>query len=127
MKTEDIYGTYHNLWRIEESFKMMKSYLDARPVFLRKIASIHGHFLICYLSVLLTRLLQFNVLKNKYCTEKLIGFIREFRIVELEHDKYVNITASSEFIKSLAADLGLPITNYFLNESQITKMLKHKF
>lgn len=127
MKTEDIYGTYHNLWRIEESFKMMKSYLDARPVFLRKIASIHGHFLICYLSVLLTRLLQFNVLKNKYCTERLIGFIREFRIVELEHDKYVNITASSEFIKSLAADLGLPITNYFLNESQITKMLKHKF
>jgi len=126
MKTDDIYSTYHNLWRIEESFKMMKSYLDARPVFLQKIASIHGHFLICYLSVLLTRLLQFNVLKNKYCTEKLIGFIREFRVVKLEQDKYVNITASSGFIKNLAADLGLPITNYFLNESQIKKMLKHK-
>lgn len=126
MKTDDIYSTYHNLWRIEESFKMMKSYLDARPVFLQKIASIHGHFLICYLSVLLTRLLQFNVLKNKYCTEKLIGFIREFRVVKLEQDKYVNITASSGFIKNLAADLGLPITNYFLNESQIKKVLKHK-
>jgi len=51
MKTDDIYSTYHNLWRIEESFKLMKSYLDARPVFLQKLASIHGHFLICYLSI----------------------------------------------------------------------------
>ena len=32
----DIYNTYHNLWRIEESFRIMKSDLDARPVFLQK-------------------------------------------------------------------------------------------
>ncbi len=127
MTAGDIYSTYHNLWRIEESFKVMKSYLDARPVYLQKTASIHGHFLVCYLSVLLIRLLQFKVLKNKYCTEKLISFIRGFRLVKLEQDRYVNITPSSEFIKSLAAELGLPITNYFLNESQIKKMLNHKF
>lgn len=126
MKADDIYSTYHNLWRIEESFKAMKSYLDARPVFLQKIASIHGHFLICYLSVFLLRLLQFKVLENKYCTEELIKFIKEFRVVKLEHNKYVNITSSSEFIKGLAIELGLPITNYFLNESQIKKMLNYK-
>ena len=33
MKDEGIYNTYHNLWRIEESFRIMKSDLDARPVF----------------------------------------------------------------------------------------------
>jgi len=126
MKADDIYSIYHNLWRIEESFKVMKSYLDARPVFLQKPESIHGHFLICYLAVLLIRLLQFKVLKNKYCTEKLINFIREFRIVKLEHNKYVNITSSSKFIKSLSAELKLPITNYFLNESQIKMMLNYK-
>lgn len=49
----DIYNTYHNLWRIEESFRIMKSDLDARPVFLQKENSIKGHFLICYLAVLL--------------------------------------------------------------------------
>ena len=64
---------------------------------------------------------------NKYCTEKIINFIREFRIVKLEGDKYVNITPSSAFIKSLAAEIGLPITNYFLNELQIKMMLKHRF
>ncbi|MDP2789037.1 MAG: IS1634 family transposase [bacterium] len=127
MRADDIYSTYHNLWRIEESFKVMKSYLDARPVYLQKTASIHGHFLICYLAVLHIRLLQFKVLKNKYCTEKLINFIREFRIVKLEHNKYVNITSSSKFIKSLSVELKLPITNYFLNESQIKMMLSYKF
>jgi hypothetical protein len=60
-------------------------------------------------------------------TEKLINFIREFRIVKLEHNKYVNITSSSKFIKSLAAELKLPITNYFLNESQVKMMLNHQF
>jgi transposase len=127
MKADDIYNTYHNLWRIEESFKVIKSYLDARPVFLQKIESIHGHFLICYLAILLIRLLQFKVLKNKYCTEKIINFIREFRVVKVEHNKYVNITSASKFIKCLADDLKLPITNYFLDESQIKMMLNYKF
>ena len=127
MKAEDIYHTYHNLWRIEESFKVMKSYLDARPVYLQKKASIHGHFLICYLSVLLVRLLQFKVLESRYPTEKLLHFIRSFRVVKLEEDRYVNITASSELIKSLAKDTGLPLTNYFLDGAQIKKVLNHRF
>ena len=41
--------SYHKLWRIEESFKIIKSDLDARPVFLQKENTIKGHFLICYL------------------------------------------------------------------------------
>ena len=49
MDDRDIYEVYHNLWRIEESFKIMKSDLDARPVFLQKESTIKGHFLICYI------------------------------------------------------------------------------
>ena len=36
MADKEIYTTYHNLWRIEESFRIMKSQLDARPVYLQK-------------------------------------------------------------------------------------------
>lgn len=36
MKDVEIYDAYHNLWRIEESFRVMKSELDARPVYLQK-------------------------------------------------------------------------------------------
>ncbi len=62
MADKDIYDAYHNLWRIEKSFRIMKSQLDARPVYLQKEDTITGHFLICYLAVLLTRLLQFKIL-----------------------------------------------------------------
>ena len=79
MTDQDIYNTYHNLWRIEESFKIMKSDLDARPVFLQKEDSIKGHFLICYLAVLLERILQFKVLDNKYSTSEIFDFIRNFK------------------------------------------------
>ena len=68
MSDKDVYNAYHNLWRIEESFRIMKSQLDARPVYLQKKDTIIGHFLICYLAVLLTRLLQFKLLKSNYCS-----------------------------------------------------------
>ena len=73
-------NAYHNLWRIEESFRIMKSQLDARPVYLQKQDTIVGHFLICYLAVLLTRLLQFKILKNGYSSEELFEFVRDFMI-----------------------------------------------
>lgn len=126
MKAEEIYGIYHNLWRIEESFRVMKSYLDGRPVYLQKTNSIIGHFLICYLSVVLIRLLQFNALKNKYCSEDLFGFIRGFRLVEIEHNKYINLAASSETISRLADDLSLPLTSFFLSDVQLKSILAHR-
>ena len=82
MKSIDIYNTYHNLWRIEESFRIMKSDLDARPVFLQKENSIKGHFLICYLTVLLERIFQFKVLDNKYSTQEIIKFVKSFKAVK---------------------------------------------
>ena len=48
-----VYRTYHSLWKIEESFRITKSYLDARPVYVHKKETIYGHFLICYLSLFL--------------------------------------------------------------------------
>ena len=76
MTSKEIYDTYHNLWRIEESFRAMKSQLDARPVYLQKQDSIIGHFLICYLAVLLSRMLQIYILEDKYGIEEIFNFIR---------------------------------------------------
>ena len=127
MKSDEIYSTYRNLWRIEESFKIMKSYLDARPVYLQKTNSIYGHFLICYISVLLLRLLQFHVFDNRYCSEKFIDFIEKFRVVKYDSDRYINITASSDFIKELSSALSLPLTNFYLDSRQIEKVLELVF
>lgn len=125
MEDSDIYNTYHNLWRIEESFKIMKSDLDARPVFLQREDTIKGHFLICYLTVLLERLFQFKVLGNEYSTSDIFQFIKDFKVTKGE-TKYINTTRSTDFIHELAAKLKLPLTNYFLTETQIKSILKSK-
>jgi transposase len=127
MDDNTVYDAYHNLWRIEESFRIMKSQLDARPVYLQKEDTIIGHFLICYLAVLLTRLLQFRVLKNNYCSEDLFEFIHDFRVAKISDRKYINLTRSSSFIKEFATICNLPLTSYFLSEGEIKKMLSHRF
>lgn len=127
MSDKDVYDAYHNLWRIEESFRIMKSQLDARPVYLQKKDTIVGHFLICYLAVLLTRLLQFKILKNNYCSEDLFEFVHDFRAAKISDRKYINLSRGTTFIKEFAVLCNLPLTSYFLNEGEIRKMLSHRF
>ena len=127
MSATEIYSAYHNLWRIEESFRIMKSQLEARPVYLQKEDTITGHFLICYLAVLLTRLLQFKVLKNEHCSEELFDFIHDFRVAKISDKKYINLTRATSFIKEFASLTGLPLTSYFLSDGEIKKVLSHRF
>jgi transposase len=124
-KDEDIYGTYHNLWRIEESFRIMKSDLDARPVFVQKESTIKGHFLICYLTVMLERLFQFKVLENKYGSPEIFSFIKDYKVVRAEN-KYINISIDSKFIARLSEKTRLPLQNYYLSETQIHSILNCK-
>ena len=124
MKDKDVYNAYHNLWRIEESFRIMKSQLDARPVYLQKQDTIVGHFLICYLAVLLTRLLQFKILKNGYSSEELFEFVRDFRVAKISDRKYINLSHGTSFIRELSELCSLPLTSYFLNEGDIKKNAK---
>lgn len=127
MSASEIYASYHNLWRIEESFRIMKSQLDARPAYIQKQETITGHFLICYLAVLLTRLLQIHVLKDEYGTEEIFDFIHDFRVAKISDRKYINLTRSSPFIRELSSRTGLPLTSYFLGNEDINKMLSHRF
>ena len=127
MGVPEIYAAYHNLWRIEESFRIMKSPLDARPVYLQKRDTITGHFLICYLAVLLTRLFQIHILNDSFGTEEIFEFMHDFRAAKVSERKYINLARSSSFIKELSAKTGLPLTSYFLGNEDINKMLSHRF
>lgn len=122
MSDEDIYDTYHQLWQIEESFRIMKSELDARPVYLQKENSIIGHFLICYATALLERLLQFKILNNRYGASTIYDFMRKFTVVKVSETRYINLLTSSEFITDLSNILKFPLTNFDITDKQIKMM-----
>lgn len=127
MPTTEIYTTYHNLWKIEESFRIMKSQLEARPVFLQKYDSIKGHFLICYLSVFLLRINQYIRFKNEICANKLCEFIRNLKVIKQEQsdDKVINLSSSNPVITKISEKTKMPFNNFYIKTSTIDKMINY--
>jgi transposase len=119
MSAREIYDTYHNLWRIEESFKVMKSELDARPVYLQKQSTITGHFLVCYLAVLLVRLLQVKVLGDAFSSEDVMGLIRGLNVCQASERKYVNVSRRTPVVEELARRTGLPLLHFNLTKGEV--------
>lgn len=115
-----VYNTYHNLWKIEESFRITKSYLDARPVYVQKKETIYGHFLICYLSLFLLRILEIKCFKNQVNAYDIIEFMRDFKVVDRGDKTYVNISRNqkvNEKIKNLTGMTNLDAL--YLQENEI--------
>lgn len=123
MPAQEIYAAYHGLWRIEESFRAMKSQLDARPVYLQKPDTIAGHFLVCYIAVLLERLLQLRVLGGRHSTEEVMGMMRGLRAVQASSRRYINISRSSPIMEEMERMTGLPLCNYYLSGSDISAIM----
>jgi transposase len=57
-KIMEVYG---GLWRIEESFRITKSNLEVRPIYVSKESRINGHFLICYAALIIIRMMQYKM------------------------------------------------------------------
>ncbi len=98
----DIYG---GLWKIEESFRIMKSDLSIRPVFVSSKKSIEGHFLICFLSLFVVRMIE-KFTGRKYTMNALLRALRLFGMNDIGYDVY-SITYYSQILTDLNLSLGL--------------------
>ena len=121
-----VYQTYHNLWKIEESFRITKSYLDARPVYVRKKETIYGHFLICYLSLFLLRVLEIKVFKNRIHSYDLINIIRDFRAVRGGDGSYINISRNQSVNEKIKKLTGLTnLDALYLSEKEVENIFNN--
>lgn len=128
MHPRDIYKAYHGLWRIEESFRVMKSYLDARPVYLQKQDSIYGHFLINYLSLVTLRLLELNVFNDELPINQIIKYIRDFNVTTNYDGSYINASTKSSAYNVVKKTLGIAkIGNLYLKERDIRNIFNFEF
>jgi transposase len=62
---------YGGLWRIEQSFRILKSDLYARPVFVSKTEHIRAHFLICFVALLIIRIIQHKMGNKALSAERI--------------------------------------------------------
>lgn len=112
LSPEKIMGAYHTLWKIEESFRIMKSTLEVRPIFHWTEKRIHGHFVICFLAFLMERTLELELRKAAVQASpmEIRSALNSLRFAEL------NIEGKQVFIKTQNTELA----------SQILKILKIK-
>ena len=109
MGDNEILDIYHGLWEIEETFKITKSTLETRPVYVSLKDHIEAHFLTCFIALVLVRLLEFK-LDGKFTTEEIISSLKKYNCSLTEQNLYM-FTHYSDVIcdigKMLGMDLGL--------------------
>lgn len=102
---QKIMDAYHNLWRIEESFRIMKSTLEVKPIFHWTEKRIKGHFVVCFLAFLLERNLEFRL--KKAGEEVSPGKIR--KAINSLNLAGVTIGGKSYYIKTKSTELAKKI------------------
>ena len=127
-EAREIYRAYHNLWRIEQSFRIMKTCLEARPVYVSEQETIFGHFLIVYYGLVIMRLLEFKVFDDTIPIEQLFDFIRDYRVSENYDGTYINNATDTPTYRKIKEKLGLAkLGNVYLSRKDLDLLFKTEF
>lgn len=84
-----IYRDLRRLWHIEECFRVMKTNLETRPVYVWTPKRIRGHFLVCYLALVMERLAYYRIRQVglDLSSQKVIELLAQAKMTILEQDK----------------------------------------
>jgi transposase len=118
---EDIIELYRGLWRIEESFRVTKSDFETRPVYLSRQERIKAHFLICFVALVIARLLQ-RRLGGKFSIASIADSFSKASCTRLEQNWYVQ-DFSDAIITALNDALGIDLSRKYLQLADIKKIL----
>lgn len=116
-----VLDTYRELWRIEESFKITKGELKARPVYVSTKEHIEAHFLICFVSLLLIRLLEIST-GHKYSSKVLIYEMGNITGTYLDKNYYM-FDHYNEIVKDLGKAVGIDFSKRFMTVGEIKKIV----
>lgn len=121
LSDKEIRDIYKGLWKIEESFKITKSNLETRPVYVWTKEHIEAHFLTCFISLVIIRLLEYKT-NRKYSTRKMIDSLKKFNSTNIEHDIYLQ-NFSNDVIKNFEEIFDVNLSRKYLTLSEIKKIL----
>lgn len=124
----EIYRAYHNLWRIEHSFRVMKTCLEARPVYVSENETIFGHFLVVYYALVIMRLIEFKVFDDEISAEQLFDFIRDYNVTENYDGSFINNATDTSTYRKIKEKLGLSkLGNVYLSKRDLDLLFKIEF
>jgi len=118
---DEIIDIYRGLWRIEESFKVTKSELEARPVYVWTRDHIEAHFLTCFVALTIARILEMK-LERKYSIGKLLDTLSRSQCSQLQQNYYV-FDYYDDILKDIGKAMDIDFAKRIRTLGEIKKVL----
>lgn len=110
-------------WQIEECFRIMKTDFEARPVYLQDENRIRAHFLVCFLALLIYRLLE-KKLHHKYTCETILDTLRGYDFAGIAEQGFTPLYEREKITDDLHDACGFRTDYEFISKSQMRTILK---
>ena len=123
---EEIVAINHNRWKIEESFRIMKTEFKSRPVYVHKESHIKAHFLTCYLALLIYRILEqkLNVDGYHFTTREIIDSLRELKLMKVSDYGYLPSYTRVPIIDRLSEIYKFPFNKQAYRTTKIKSIIR---
>lgn len=118
----EIMNIYHGLWRIEDSFRMTKTDLEARPVYVSREDHINAHFLTCFVALLMLRLLQKKT-NHSFSSGELVKTMRNMNCTLLQDDTFV-CDYRTPAVQAIEKTFAIDCSRKFMRRKDIMAMRK---
>jgi len=120
----EIRNIYKGLWEIEESFKIIKSEFKARPIHVSTDEHVDAHFLICFVALVIMRVLE-QMLEKKHTVKQIRNSLIQYSCSYLEQNYYL-FDYRDPVIKSVETVFGFDLSKKIMSQAEIKKILKYK-
>ena len=121
MDNKEIIDTYRGLWEIEETFRIAKGDLEARPIYLHREDRINAHLLSCFISLVIMRLLQKKT-GRLYSSEKIVDCLNKISC-SLEQENIYMFDYRSEISDAIGSAVNIDFTHKRMRLLDIKKIL----
>lgn len=123
MKDWDLRNAYRGLERIENTFRISKSDFNSRPVFVRTNDHIDAHFTVCYIALLIIRLLQFKLDKH-YPVGRIIKSLRSY-VCDPIGENVFKFPYYDAILESCEKAFNIELDHIYLKRGEIRKLLRY--
>lgn len=112
--------------KIEECFRIMKSYINARPYYHRLSNRIIAHFMICYTALLIYRILEIKLDEygEHFTTEQILETIKNMKVVNVEDMFYMATYTSSDVCIALNGAFDIGLDKKYYQRKDLNKKIK---
>jgi len=114
---------YRGLARIEDTFKVSKTYFHSRPIFVRTNQHIDAHFATCFMALVLLRLLEVK-LENKHSTSQILEALRNYNCTKIDMNMW-QFTFYDEVIAACSKAFGLELNKQYRSQQEVQRLLRY--